>query len=341
MSSIHRFLSWVFAIAAVVAGMLLAAGSIQAAAGTEYTAAPKSASFAKFVPSDWSATAADAALSNRCQDPYCTGSGSGSSNPPPRKPNPPPRKQDRIPQRRDFHPPPPHFRIPHIDPPPPIRPIPVIPICEATVPNLINLTEDRARQAVAAVGLALMSDHPGNNRVLSQTPFAGTRVLCGWTIAVTVDPPPLSPPPPPPPPPSSPPVEISSPDPPPAVVAPPPPVVVPPTVPVSRIDPLPWFWPMIIALLALCAALLLGLLLLLFLAARDRARRGPKWVHTHVRVIAAADPGPSVEVVEPRTEHSAPTCVVRLEPHDDSGLQVLELQPHTDTGRQILERVSR
>ena len=83
---------------------------------------------------------------------------------------------------------------------------------------------------------------------------------------------------------------------------------------------MPWFWPLIIALLALCAALLLALLLLL----AARARKGPKWVHDHVRAVAAATPGASVEVMEPRTEHSAPSCVVRLEPHADSGLQVLE-----------------
>lgn len=333
MSSIHRFISWVLAIAAMVASILLAAGSTQATAGSNYTAAPKSAVFPTFVPFGWSATAATPAVSNRCQDPYCSGSGSGSSNPPPKKP-------DWTRRPRHPYPPPPHFYIPHIDPLPPIHPIPIIPVCEATVPNLINLTEDRARQAVAAVGLALVSNHPGTNRILSQTPFAGTRVLCGWTIAVTVDPPPLSPPPPPPPLPSSPPVEISSPQPPPAVAIPPPPVLVPPAVPVSRIDPMPWFWPMIIALLALCAALLLGLLLLLFLAAQSRARKGPKWVDTHVRVVAAAGPGPSVEVVEPRTEHSAPTCVVRLEPHADSGLQVLELEP-ANGSRQIPEKVSR
>jgi hypothetical protein len=301
MSSIHRFISWVLAIAAMVAGILLATGSTQATA---------------------------------CQDsPDCPGA--ISTDPPP----PPPKQPVWLPWPR--HPDqPPHFRIRHIDPLPPIHPIPVVPVCQATVPNLINLTEDRARQAVASVGLALVSDHPGNNRILSQTPFAGTRVLCGWTIAVTVDPPPLSSPPPPPPPPPSPPVQISSPEPSPTAVVPPPPVAVPPAVPLSRIDPMPSFWPIIIALLALCAALVLGLLL--FLAATwGRARKGPKWVHTHVRLVAAASLGPNVEVVEPRTEHSAPTHVVRLDPHADSGLQIFELEPHTDTSRQILERASR
>lgn len=99
-----------------------------------------------------------------------------------------------------------------------------------------------------------------------------------------------------------------------------PPIVAHPAVPLSRLDPMPWFWPLIIALLGLCAALVLGLLLLL----AARARKGPKWVHAHVRAVAAATPGPGVDVMESRAERSAPTCVVRLEPHADSGRQVLE-----------------
>jgi hypothetical protein len=298
MSSNHRFIRWVLAVAAMVAGMLLGAGSTQATAGPGYTAAPKSAAFANFVTLPGrSRTAINAAVTNPCwADPsLCSG---GSSEPPSKKPS-------RTPSGPRHYPPQPYFHIPHIQP---IQPMPVPPVCQATVPNLINLTEAQARQAVAAMRLALVSNHPSNNRIMSQTPFAGTRVLCGWTIAVTVDQPP------------PPPVEIPSPDPPPAIVVPPPPIVVPPAVPVSRIDPMPWFWPLIIALLVLSAALLLGLLLLLAV----QARKGPKWVHAHVRAVAAATPGPGVEVMESRTERSVPTCAVRLQPHADSGLQVLE-----------------
>lgn len=289
MSSIRRFTCWVLAVAAVVAGMLLAAGSTKARAGPDHAALPQSGSSANF-PGP-SRTAINAAVAHPC-----SADDSNCSDPP----------LTRQPWRHRRHD---HFRIP------PIYPVPVPPVCQATVPNLVNLPEDRARRAVAAVGLVLMSNHPGNNRIVSQVPVAGTRVLCGWAVAVTVEQPP-----PPPPPPAPSPVEIASPDPPPAVVVPPPPIVVPPAVAVPRIDPMPWFWPLIIALLALCAALLLGLLL--WLAAR--ARKGPKWVRAHVHAVASAAAGPSVDVMEPRTDHSAPPCVVRLEPHADSGQQVLE-----------------
>jgi hypothetical protein len=183
------------------------------------------------------------------------------------------------------------------------------PICQATVPNLVDQTEDQARGALAAVGLALSSDQPGNNRVASQVPVAGTRVLCGWFVTVIVD---QSPPPPP--------ADVPTADPPPAVVVPLPLPVVPPAVPVSPLQPIPWFWPVSIALLVLCAALLLGLLLLL----AARARKRPKWVHAHVWAAAGTSSGARVDVMESRTDHSARPCVVRLVPHADSGLQVLE-----------------
>lgn len=41
--------------------------------------------------------------------------------------------------------------------------ISAVPVCQATAPNLINLPEDQARRAVAAVRLILVSNHPGNN----------------------------------------------------------------------------------------------------------------------------------------------------------------------------------
>jgi hypothetical protein len=108
----------------------------------------------------------------------------------------------------------------------------------------------------------------------------------------------------------------------PVVVSPPAaPVVNTPVVltPVARKDffqLVPWFWPVIVALI------LLGVGLLIFRAVRGRQRQ--KWVHAHVRAVAGTAPGVGVEVMESRTDHSPPTCVVRLEPRADSGTQVLE-----------------
>jgi hypothetical protein len=301
MSSINRPIRWVFAVALVMAAMLLAAGSTEATAGPDYANPPKTTFSAKFmiarVPSG---TAAHVARNN----PDCTHGDDNSSY---CSVYPDPPKYQYIPPQRYY--PPKRYRPPRIY----IPPIP--PICQKTVPNLIDRTESEARQALAAIGLRLGTDQPGNKRVVSQTPNAGTRVVCGWMVAVTVYRPP---PPPPPPPPPLPPVEVLPADSPPPLIAPP--LVVPPAVPVSRIDPIPWFWPLVIALLLLSAALLAGLLLLL----AAQARKGPKWVRAHVRAVAGAVPAPGVEVMESRTDHSAPPCVVRLESHADSGLQVLE-----------------
>lgn len=308
MSSLRRVICWVLGVAAGVAGMLVVAGSMHATIGPGYEAVPKSGAFTNFVtlPSP-SRAAVDIVTrpppppSDPClvhpHDPGCSDSSEVVPHPHPH-PHPHPYP---------FPYPHPH-PYPHGPDIPYIPPIRIPPVCQAIVPNLINLTEDQARRAVTAVGLTLVSDHPGNNRILSQTPFAGTKVLCGWTIAVTVDVPPPAP------------VEIPSPEPAPVIVLPPPPTVVPPAIPVSHLDPMPWFWPLIFALLALCAALLLGLLLLL----TTRARKGPKWVHAHVRAVAAATAGPGIDVMESRTDHSPPTCAVRLEPNPDRGQQILE-----------------
>ncbi|MGH3719993.1 MAG: hypothetical protein ACRDRI_14365 [Pseudonocardiaceae bacterium] len=72
--------------------------------------------------------------------------------------------------------------------------------------------------------------------------------------------------------------------------------------------------------IGLLVVLLIGLLALL----ATQARKGQKWVHAHVQAVAGAVSGTVAEVMEPRTDHSPPTCVVRIEPHADNGTQVLE-----------------
>jgi hypothetical protein len=108
--------------------------------------------------------------------------------------------------------------------------------------------------------------------------------------------------------------------PPPAPVAPPPAPVVPPPVPVVfELTPL-WLWPVFTGL----SLLTLGLLILLLILHVVQNRKGEKWVRAHVEAVAGAAPGAGVEVMESRTDHSPPTCIVRLEPRADSGTQVLE-----------------
>jgi hypothetical protein len=109
---------------------------------------------------------------------------------------------------------------------------------------------------------------------------------------------------------------------PPVVEPPVTPVVKPPVTPMSFSKLIPWLWSVIVALILLG----LGLLALLGLLASSavRGRQKQKWVHTHVQAIAGAAPGVDVEVMESQMDHSPPTWVVRLEPHADSGRQVLE-----------------
>jgi hypothetical protein len=85
---------------------------------------------------------------------------------------------------------------------------------------------------------------------------------------------------------------------------------------VSFAELIPLLWLAIIMLILL----IVGLLVLLV----DQVRKGPKWVHAHVRAVVGVAPGVGVEVMESRTDSSPPTCVVRLEPRADSGTQVLE-----------------
>ncbi|MGH3754909.1 MAG: hypothetical protein ACRDRP_19865 [Pseudonocardiaceae bacterium] len=104
------------------------------------------------------------------------------------------------------------------------------------------------------------------------------------------------------------------------MVVPPVPPVVPPAVPATFFNPLPWLWPVFTALILLTV----GLLVVLLVLRAVQNRKGPKWVHAHVEAVAGAAPGVGVEIMESRTDHSPPSCVVRLEPHADSGIQILE-----------------
>jgi len=123
----------------------------------------------------------------------------------------------------------------------------------------------------------------------------------------------------------------------PVVKSPVPPVVEPPVPPVgpsvasvvkSPMAPvgfsklIPWLWSVIVALILLGVGLLALLGLLVWRAVRGRQEQ--KWVHAHVQAVAGATPSVDVEVMESRTDHSPPTWVVRIEPHADSGRQVLE-----------------
>ncbi len=323
MSSTRRFVRWTLVIAVVVACILLAPAVGVTSPPAELSVprdgmrhfatvgvADKGSTFSVNLVAGTqipSGTAVDVTLG----DPDCWGhwGGSGCSGyPPQQKQKHPPKgcwghsnHPGCWPRQR-----PPMWNIPPMPIIPPMRD----PICVSTVPNLVNRTEHQARRALTAVGLVLGNDPAGNSRVVSQVPLSGTRVLCGWAVTVTVYEPP-----PPPVAPSPPPVVASA----PPVVLPPPPVV-PPPAPVALVEPIPWFWPVFTALVLLSAGLLVGLLVLLAV----RARKGQKWVRAHVRAVVGAAPDVGVEIMESRTEYSPPSCVVRLEPHADSGMQVLE-----------------
>jgi hypothetical protein len=83
---------------------------------------------------------------------------------------------------------------------------------------------------------------------------------------------------------------------------------------------IPGFWPIIVALIVLGVGLLAALIVLHAL----RNRHGQKWARARVQLLAGADPGVGVEVMESRMDHSSPTCVVRLRPQADSGTQIFE-----------------
>lgn len=91
------------------------------------------------------------------------------------------------------------------------------------------------------------------------------------------------------------------------------------TMPVAS-DLIPWW--LLVGALILLAVILGGLLV----SHPLRDRQGQKWVRVHVRAVVGAAPGTVIEVMESRTDRSPPTCVVRLEPHSDSGTQVLHFE---------------
>jgi hypothetical protein len=70
---------------------------------------------------------------------------------------------------------------------------------------------------------------------------------------------------------------------------------------------------------------LLALLAVLLILRAVRGWQGQKWVPAHVHAVAGVAPDTVVEIMEPRTADSSPTCVVRIAPHADSGTQVLEV----------------
>lgn len=102
------------------------------------------------------------------------------------------------------------------------------------------------------------------------------------------------------------------------------PVVAPPVQSVGSVGLIPWLWPVAVALILLGVGLLALLAVLLILRA-VRGWQGQKWVPAHVHAVAGVAPDTVVEIMEPRTADSSPTCVVRIAPHADSGTQVLEV----------------
>jgi hypothetical protein len=218
-------------------------------------------------------------------------------------------------------------------------------VVRVTVPNLVGQTVDRARVALRAAGLVLGSDLAAGRRVEVQKPAAGTPICPGSVVAVVVSEVIVAPPiprpvpsvphwvspvvprevPPVVPHEAPPVVPREVPPVPPAVpheVPPAPPVVppVPPVIPgvipavtISELIPWPWL---------IAALILLGVGLLTVLG--GRVSHGQKWVRAHVRAVAGIAPDVDVEVMESRSDRSATTCVVRMEPHADSGTQILE-----------------
>jgi PASTA domain len=213
-------------------------------------------------------------------------------------------------------------------------------VVRVTVPNLVGQTVDRARVALRAAGLVLGSDLAAGRRVEVQKPAAGTPICPGSVVAVVVsevivappiprpvpsvphwvspvvprEVPPAAPPVVPPVPPAVP--HEVPPAPPVVPPVPPAPPVIPGVIPAVTISELiPWPW-------LIAALILLGVGLLTVLG--GRVPHGQKWVRAHVRAVAGIAPDVDVEVMESRSDRSATTCVVRMEPHADSGTQILE-----------------
>jgi hypothetical protein len=86
------------------------------------------------------------------------------------------------------------------------------------------------------------------------------------------------------------------------------------TVPIVDRGERDLWWPVAASIL-----LVAGLLV----APHAWARRGPKWVRTHVRAVAGPGVDGCVEIVRPADGPSPPTCVVGLEPHADPAVVAL------------------
>ncbi len=68
------------------------------------------------------------------------------------------------------------------------------------------------------------------------------------------------------------------------------------------------------------------LVAVLLVAPHAWARRGPKWVRTHVRAVAGPGLDGGAEIVRPAGGPSPPTCVVGFEPHaDPAAVALLEV----------------
>lgn len=161
------------------------------------------------------------------------------------------------------------------------------------VPNLVSRTVPDARMPLTDAGLVFGNDPAGDGRVESQEPAAKTLVCPGSAVTVTVSVPP--------------------------VVSPDSPVVSPDAEVVPAAGLIPRWWP-IPATLTFLALLIAGLLL----ARAIRTQQGQKGILPDIRVVPGVDPGTDVEVTQSPSDRSSPTCVVRIEPHADSGTQVLE-----------------
>jgi hypothetical protein len=86
------------------------------------------------------------------------------------------------------------------------------------------------------------------------------------------------------------------------------------TVPIVDRGERDLWWPVAASILLVAA---------LLVAPHAWARRGPKWVRTHVRAVAGPGVDGCAEIVRAADGPSPPTCVVGLEPHADPAVVAL------------------
>lgn len=96
-----------------------------------------------------------------------------------------------------------------------------------------------------------------------------------------------------------------------------------PVEPVGSVRLIPRLRQLIVALIWLGVGLLL-LLIGILVSRAVRGRQEQNGVPAHIQAVAGAASGTVVEVMESRTDGSRSTFTVRIEPHADSGTQVLE-----------------